>query len=633
MGKFTVKNFKSFDSSGVSLDLSAINILTGTNSSGKSSYVKAMLLLSDYLQQLRENKDAKKCYLRFSNKKLNLGSYKTALHVGSNSTMVFEYETKYETDAFMKPFKVSLTFIPSGNSNLGFGHLKQGIISYDGHDFFRIQEDGERIIYFKEARSLYLQKLEKEMQNERESWDNIQNENLRERLKENYDLRKEMLKRQSVCIFPIMKEIGEMSAAQFKQFCNNRSEQACGQDEYSVNFKYRPLIDKVIELFEKSGESTVEIFFEKLERDYNRQSGMFDAYSIGWQAIVWPEPTPDGTTAICCGDEGNYDVQEKHCVDFELAVALFYWLSFNIEVVDGKRHLLSLTFLDLFVVDLVENVLFTPALYPLVYLPSEKANVQRLYSIDDSGDTFQEVLLDYFKAREAFDSLQKRNENCLFYKDKFASAELSNFQPGDFINKWVKNFSIGDHVKLHATEDGLGVVLYLYQSEDNSDGHLLADEGYGISQLISILISAETCILKGFGPMDDVIYESNYSSWESNQKKWPGGHYYKLLIEEPEIHLHPRLQSIIADMLWELLYKYKILSIVETHSEYLVRKLQVLCAKYVKEHDGSQAPVRVFYFEKGKGAYDLDMRPDGKFRNEFGSGFFDEAANLAFEIL
>ena len=122
--------------------------------------------------------------------------------------------------------------------------------------------------------------------------------------------------------------------------------------------------------------------------------------------------------------------------------------------------------------------------------------------------------------------------------------------------------------------------------------------------------------------------------------KWPGQPYkYKIFIEEPEIHLHPKLQSYLADMLWELLFTYRIRTIVETHSEYLVRKLQVLFARYAKEKSldddkmESNCPTRVFYFEKGKGAYDMKIRPDGKFSNEFGSGFFDEASNLVFDIL
>ena len=45
---FGVKNFRVFGDKGVSLKLKPVTILTGENSSGKSSIVKAMLLLRDY---------------------------------------------------------------------------------------------------------------------------------------------------------------------------------------------------------------------------------------------------------------------------------------------------------------------------------------------------------------------------------------------------------------------------------------------------------------------------------------------------------------------------------------------------------------------------------------------------------
>ena len=44
--KFTVKNFRSFDEEGATFEIAPITLLTGCNSSGKSSLVKSMVLLS-----------------------------------------------------------------------------------------------------------------------------------------------------------------------------------------------------------------------------------------------------------------------------------------------------------------------------------------------------------------------------------------------------------------------------------------------------------------------------------------------------------------------------------------------------------------------------------------------------------
>ena len=49
--KYTVKNFKIFDEKGVTFDIAPITMLTGCNSSGKSSLVKSMTVL--YLPWLK----------------------------------------------------------------------------------------------------------------------------------------------------------------------------------------------------------------------------------------------------------------------------------------------------------------------------------------------------------------------------------------------------------------------------------------------------------------------------------------------------------------------------------------------------------------------------------------------------
>jgi AAA15 family ATPase/GTPase len=108
-----------------------------------------------------------------------------------------------------------------------------------------------------------------------------------------------------------------------------------------------------------------------------------------------------------------------------------------------------------------------------------------------------------------------------------------------------------------------------------------------------------------------------------------------LCIEEPESNLHPKLQSLLVDMLYDATKNYPIKFILETHSEYIIRKMQVLVAKEQydsKEILDKECPFRVYYLPKGGKPYDLDFRVDGKFTNEFGTGFFDEASNLAFEI-
>ena len=90
--ELTIKNFRVFDENGISIDLNPISILTGSNSSGKSTIVKALLLLQDFCQQLKADFEEGR-QLRLENYKMDfhkqpnsiLGSFDLARHHKSSS--------------------------------------------------------------------------------------------------------------------------------------------------------------------------------------------------------------------------------------------------------------------------------------------------------------------------------------------------------------------------------------------------------------------------------------------------------------------------------------------------------------------------------------------------------------------
>lgn len=117
------------------------------------------------------------------------------------------------------------------------------------------------------------------------------------------------------------------------------------------------------------------------------------------------------------------------------------------------------------------------------------------------------------------------------------------------------------------------------------------------------------------------------------------------LLEEPETNLHPKWQSLIADLIIELneksvseylgvkdLYTSARL-IVETHSEYLLRRLQVLVANKTL----SSEVVSIVYFpdpnEKQDKVRQIFIHPNGRLSQDFGPGFFDESTMLLVELM
>ena len=97
-----------------------------------------------------------------------------------------------------------------------------------------------------------------------------------------------------------------------------------------------------------------------------------------------------------------------------------------------------------------------------------------------------------------------------------------------------------------------------------------------------------------------------------------------MLIEQPEVHLHPRLQSAVGDLLIDTATSGRAQLLVETHSEHLVLRL----LRRVRE--GALAPqdLAVLYvdLDDAGGAFirRLEVDEDGELVDGWPGGFFDD---------
>ena len=78
---------------------------------------------------------------------------------------------------------------------------------------------------------------------------------------------------------------------------------------------------------------------------------------------------------------------------------------------------------------------------------------------------------------------------------------------------------------------------------------------------------------------------------------------------------------------------YNIHFIIETHSEYLIRKLQTLIAKPECELNNDDVAIHYISKEASQRVKRIGIQDDGRLETPFGAGFFDEADNLAMELL
>ncbi len=106
-------------------------------------------------------------------------------------------------------------------------------------------------------------------------------------------------------------------------------------------------------------------------------------------------------------------------------------------------------------------------------------------------------------------------------------------------------------------------------------------------------------------------------------------------VRQPELHLHPKLQMKLADFFVYIKNKVEPwFLIIETHSEHLIRKFQLLVAK----GEISPKEIHVLYFdinEKDNSTkiVELPLNDRGVFTKPWPHGFFEESATLNIQLI
>jgi predicted ATPase len=161
------------------------------------------------------------------------------------------------------------------------------------------------------------------------------------------------------------------------------------------------------------------------------------------------------------------------------------------------------------------------------------------------------------------------------------------------INRWVKEFGIAKEVRLQRLGKSNQYQVLFVDATTNLPVNI-ADVGFGASQLLPIIV-------QGF-----------YAP--------PGS---ALLIEQPEIHLHPKAQATLGDLLMEVVKAGDRQIIVETHSEHLLARIQ----RRIAEQKFSHEQVAIYYFEPTPGGtkiHRLELDEYGQLVEPIPEGFFEE---------
>lgn len=769
--KLNIKNFRIFDDKGVSVDIKPITIVTGANSSGKSSIVKAVMLLNSFLSHKDDAADnLLDNYIDFTKYPTNLlGRFDRVVHEGSQSKEItFEFTTYSNflskeittklilspkandtfNNAYLQVLEMSTSdgvFLYVNNKDKDSSFLNLNIIEKDCLDFIDIEHclyelDKLRCLYhdknehsfdFNKTRAQRLEakqlayvdyKAEAKVFNEALSkFDSQRINDVKEFIRTNIAEEKNSTafmhihrryeeKRHHYHTFSFdtvnLSNKEQNINSVFNDIRNCDIITAMTKDELAAYVK-----DELLCLLPQGTSKEIDVRLcslkvldDYLSSDFNNLYDYVTDYEnkylknikIGKEASWLFEKKSHRSILSFCLMDNNYPYVDDHsdelieCSDgrwipvgilnqepyleeckkvlsdylehHELSLPLIYevliaWGDLYDCVKQRRKDLISKFFKDLFYDDVmglrnfrcpsffdllsssvhyvVNEVCKSYLSYALSYISSSRVYINRLYPFDKIDE---------------FTSLLKSYLNVKVEKQESSHKTTEESDQETFTNRWIKKLGIGDAISFSVDREGLGVQIRL---EKDGKSRLLADEGYGLTQLISILIQIELCSKRddlilnyhyfdGLDKSDKEIFLQEYGDENAEysfgdfldiEKRYP----QIIAIEEPEIHLHPKLQSLLADMFLEAYEKYNIHFIIETHSEYLIRKAQVHVAqaKYNNEKELDQkCPYSVIYVpEHGEKPYAMEFCTDGRFKNEFGKGFFDEATNLAFEIL
>ncbi len=175
-----------------------------------------------------------------------------------------------------------------------------------------------------------------------------------------------------------------------------------------------------------------------------------------------------------------------------------------------------------------------------------------------------------------------------------ASAFLKDTTHGqviDSVSGWLSRMKLAERIEARQVGRSTRYELVVHRHGVASN---IRDVGIGISQVLPVLTLAH------FAPSGSTI-----------------------ILEEPEIHLHPLAQSVLAELFVEISKTRQVQFIVETHSEHLFRRMQTLMGR----QSLGPADAAMYFVERGEHGNQisaLDMDAYGRVKN-WPPGFFGDA--------
>ncbi len=130
-------------------------------------------------------------------------------------------------------------------------------------------------------------------------------------------------------------------------------------------------------------------------------------------------------------------------------------------------------------------------------------------------------------------------------REKYKSDEGVEYHLEEYVAYWLKRIGLIEEFQVKELGSNSQIYQVHVKKNANSPEALITDVGFGVSQILPVLV---LCFYAPEGAT--------------------------LILEQPELHLHPSVQEALADVLIDAVKKRKVQIILESHSEHLPRRLQ-----------------------------------------------------------
>jgi predicted ATPase len=186
----------------------------------------------------------------------------------------------------------------------------------------------------------------------------------------------------------------------------------------------------------------------------------------------------------------------------------------------------------------------------IIHIPGLRGNPERTYKVAAIGDNFPGTF------------------------ELYVASLIANWQDEESpklqkLGESLKALGLAENVEVKKVDDTQVEVRVGHRRNNTTDMTSIADVGFGVSQTLPVIVA-----LIAADPLQ-LVY-----------------------IEQPEIHLHPRAQAALADIIIEAVNR-GVRVMLETHSDLFLRRIQSLVAEDTLAHD----KVKLHWFSKDENGF------------------------------